>query len=25
LAKDRYEYNGFVHEVNIAWITFRYD
>ena len=24
LAKDRYEYNGFVHEVNIAWITFRY-
>ena len=25
LAKDRYEYNGFVHEVNIAWITFRHD
>ena len=25
LAKDRYEYNGFVHEVNIAWITFRHN
>jgi hypothetical protein len=25
LAKDRYEYNGFVNEVNIAWITFRHD
>lgn len=24
LAKDRYEHNGFVNEVNIAWITFRY-
>ena len=25
LAKDRYEHNGFVHEVNIAWVTFRHD
>ena len=25
LAKDRYEYNGFVNEVNIAWITFRHN
>ena len=25
LAKDRYEYDGFVHEVNIAWITFRHE
>lgn len=24
LAKDRYEHNGFVNEVNIAWITFRH-
>ena len=24
LAKDKYEYNGFVNEVNIAWITFRH-
>jgi hypothetical protein len=24
LAKDCYEHNGFVNEVNIAWITFRY-
>ena len=23
--KDRYEYDGFVHEVNIAWITFRHE
>ena len=25
LAKDKYEHNGFVHDVNIAWITFRHD
>jgi len=25
LAKDRYEYNGFVHDVNIAWITFKHE
>jgi hypothetical protein len=24
LAKDRYEHNGFVNEVNIAWITFNH-
>jgi hypothetical protein len=24
LAKDRYEHKGFINEVNIAWITFRY-
>ena len=23
LAKDKYEHNGFVHDINIAWITFR--
>jgi len=25
LAKDRYEHNGFIHDVNIAWITFNHD
>lgn len=25
LAKDRYEYNGFINEPNIAWITFRHE
>ena len=25
MAKDRYEHNGFINEVNIAWITFRHE
>jgi hypothetical protein len=25
LAKDRYEYNGFIHDINIAWITFKHE
>jgi hypothetical protein len=25
MAKDRYEHNGFINEVNVAWITFRHD
>jgi len=25
LAKDRYEYNGFVHDVSIAWVTFNHE
>jgi hypothetical protein len=25
LAKDRYEHNGFIHDVNVAWITFRHE